>query len=434
MMESNEEQGPRAAAPRPFGLGISAGAGDGGGASDSGGVGSPAAGRGAPKAERGSRRPATFTCALGRVWPRAVAADLEEALADLVVGATAPLPRPSGSLPALQPGDLEDILGFFPEEESRDAAREHFSVGSARGEFAGSFAQPSGSEEFGPEVEAILLRPHNTQPFGEICARLVQLLGFGRPVIVLSDPKLPVLAEAAVDWVFLWAPEAPLCLLHDEGLDVLRCAAAWPNLAVELVEPEAGLLSTVVSLRKIRSDLVQAQADRVAEETATREREGWFGSGVVAAPLAPLEVRSAAPEPWQIAADADPAEAAEEIVVRAFGPSVLGGYAPSALSRVRIPALLFSRVTEELLVRLEEVEEDGRFDPPGWILERPEPSDTMPRAKRLGLDEGATLVFERQSARADGKPYGMVFTNGEPRMRSGDGARAFGVLLLMRGD
>ncbi len=453
MMESNQEQAPEEKALRPFGVGIPLESVQGSGASGSNALDPGSKGRHRSAGGKASRRPVTFTCAMGRVWPRSVSADLEDALDDLLgellgdpvgdnnsdtdAAGEALVRQLRAALPSFQLEALGDLLGFFPEEQV-EAATQHFGppsqLGAAPSSVGEALALPPGAETLGPEVEAILLRPHSSAPFADFCVRLVELLGSGRPVVVLSDPTFPVLAEAAVDWILDAVPGAPLRLLHEDGLDVLRHAAAWPNLALELVEPEAGLLSSTASLRKIRGNLAQAQAEQAAAETAAREEDGWFGSGVVAAPLAPLWVRSSATGPWQVPADADPAEAAHEIVQRAYGPTALGGFAAGALCRVRIPALLFSRVTEALLARLDEVEEDPCFDPPGWILDAVEPSGVMTRAKRLGLDEGATLIFERRAAREDGKPYGMVFTNGEPRMRTSEGARVFGVLLLMRGD
>ncbi len=433
MMESNEEQDAGVAGVRRFGLGVSAPLEGGHGSTAPA---EPVADRQAlPSAEGPARRKGSFTCELGRAWPRASAADLDAALRALSRSAGDPLQELSGATAALRQEDLDDLLAFFAEEDSRGAARGHFSCTAPAVRPSDAIPEGDCREDPGTEIEAILLRPHHARSLGETCERLVQLMGCGRPLVVLSDPTLPVLAEAAVNWLLSQAPDAPLCLLHDDGLDVLRAAAARPNLLIELVEPEAGLAAWLPSLRKTRDELVQAQADLAAEqESITEESDGWFGSGVVAQPLAPLRVCSQAPAPWQVPADADPVAAAADIVERAFGPSVLGGFAERALCQVRIPALLFSRVTEELLAQLAVAEDDPAFDPPGWVLERVEPSSVLPRAKRLGLDEGATLIFERRSAREDKKPYGLVFTNGEARMRIGDGARALGVLLLMRGD
>ena len=421
MMESPQEEGPESEAPRPFGAGIPLPTSQG-----------PRA-----AAAKGPRRPVTFTCALGRRWSRAVAADLDEALAELMARPGkddgSRLARELGAaLSQLQIPALAELLGSFSEESSQRAARDHFAPPARIGLATAASSEGASPWELGPETEAVLLRPHRSGPFADFCLRVVELLQSGRPVIVLSDPTLPLLAEAAVEWVLSAVPDAPLRLLHEDGLEVLRRAAALPNLALEIAEPEAGLKAYVTSLRKTRGDLVRKQAEKAAAETAARERDGWFGSGVVSAPLAPLWVRSSPSAPWEVPPDAVPAEAAEQIVRRAFGPSVLGGFAAAALTRVCIPPLLFSSVSQEVLARLAGVEDDAACDPPSWVLDAPVPSDTLFPAKRLGLDEGATLIFERQSAREDDKAYGLVFTNGEPRMRTGDSGRAMGVLLLMR--
>ncbi|MGK0482135.1 MAG: hypothetical protein ACJAQ3_002114 [Planctomycetota bacterium] len=328
---------------------------------------------------------------------------------------------------------MAEVLGPFEEEGRGAEAAAHFAPPPA-----GALVRGLEIPTMGIEVKAVVVRWSLAQPFADFCHAVVGLLASGCPVILLSDPTLPMLAEALFERLAECVSGPSLWLLHEDGLDVLRHAAGQPDVAIDWAEPDAGLLPGVVSVRKIRADLEGIHAARAAAEALERERAGWFGSGVVAAPLAPVRIRAMTSEVLALESTSDAGldadSAASEIVARAFGPLVLGGFSCAAVNRVRIPAQSFSAVSEALLKRLDEVESDPCFDPPFWVLDRPEPSALLPHAKRLGLDEGATLIFERREAQEDGKPYGMVFTNGEERMRTAGAARTLGVVLLMRGE
>ncbi|QDV06924.1 hypothetical protein Poly30_24420 [Planctomycetes bacterium Poly30] len=429
MKESTKEPPAAEAAsnPTPFGMGVT-------GSSDS-----PSAEAGCRTAAPASRRPTSFRCALDHPWDRAKAADLDAAL-DAARAAGIASSRDTAALASRYRetlghtrGDacsapLDKILELFREEEREAEGAAHLALPMAAG--GNEVAVP---DAVGPEVAVVLIRANVAEPLRDLASRLLHWLALGRPVIVLSDPTLPCLAASLVDRILAADPEAPLWLLHDDGLDVLRHAAVQPDLAIDWSAPEAGLQKGVASVQRLREDLANLHAERASAKALEQERAGWFGTGVVAAPLAPIFVRTLLQPTLQIDAQMAPAEAAALILERAFGPAVLGGFSTSAVSRVSIAPESFSVVTQELLERLEEVSGDPRYDPPFWVLDQPDPGEVLARAKRLGLDEGATLILERQEARDDGKPYGLVFTNGEHRMRTSSAARALGVLLLMRG-
>lgn len=410
---------------------------------------SMAEGDGSDPSRLSRSRPTRFRCSLGRSWERSNAADFHQAL-DALAGAPKFSPSSAGRfrepdvLPAFDSSELDEALELFDDDGRLEAGRAHLCVDVAGLAPAIAAAQggPKGSGPGVPEIfhGPTVVRLDVHEPAQGQVRRVLAALFEGRGAVVLSSAALPSLATSIVDWILDIWPDAPLELLHDDGLDCVRAAASRTDVAAQIVAPQAHFDQQLRSLQRSRVLLAEARDEELREAreglaAGDPALEGHFGSGVVGPPLPTFEVSSEVPAPYVVDSDSEPMEAAKQVVERAFGPAVLGGFSTLATTRVLVAQSAFSRFTEALLDRLDEVEDDPRFDPPFWHFSAAGgKADVLLAARRLGLDEGATLVFERSAAGESGVPYGLVFTNGEPRMRLGHDARALGTLVLMRGD
>ncbi|MEE2940523.1 MAG: hypothetical protein VX460_09080, partial [Planctomycetota bacterium] len=150
---------------------------------------------------------------------------------------------------------------------------------------------------------------------------------------------------------------------------------------------------------------------RIAVEHATTVLVGLSRTECSAIPGQPREVATGDGQPETLR------RAAREVARLAFGSEALGGHAAGAASRVLVRPAVFSAFTEALLEALDEGFGSGALGAPAWSNTRPHRltrgSDlALELARKVGIEEGATLVFER-------KRHGeraLVFTNVEPRM------------------
>lgn len=236
-------------------------------------------------------------------------------------------------------------------------------------------------------------------------------------------------------------------------LDALRRLAEMREVAVDAFSPDGGLSGLGPKLEALREAAAETEPEPEPAQDDESDDGGWFGAGVVESPAAPLragppahgtilvgveEVTDGRGEVRSVTVDGSDGDAlrraAAEVAELAFGADRLGGLSLEAWSRVVVRPTLFSAFTEELLEVLEEGFEDGSLGAPSWATERPDrlslASDaSILAARKVGLDEGATLVFER--ARSGRRA--LVFTNVEPRMALSRSLRAPCVLGLERG-
>ncbi|MEM9379056.1 MAG: hypothetical protein AAGB93_03825 [Planctomycetota bacterium] len=402
-----------------------------------------------------ARSGAVFRSEDGGTWPRSATEDLGEAL-DLLAEASTdaptsvedadldPLAHALASDSALQE-DLAAALGDIAESA-------HFQVTGDRLR-AELQRLAGGSREVDvPDADVVALAPHWSEPLARAAARAVRAARRGSTLLVLTDPCLPrfglTLAGALAR---VGVASERIAVLHGDGSDVLRAVAARPDVGVDAVRPSAFTTGIAGTLAALRDDAQATEMrPRESDEGSNAEgtAEGWFGRGVVARPAAPLRVRiplgsdvvvgevdwrGREDDAVRLPAD-DLGEAAEEVVERAFGRGVLGGFSSDAAARVVVERGAFSRFTECLLDVLSDADGDPWFDAPAWALRSGgRTRRSLAAGRRIGLDEGATLVHERRSVAGDPEPRGLVFTNVEPRMRLGGALRVPGVLALVRG-
>lgn len=273
-------------------------------------------------------------------------------------------------------------------------------------------------------------KPHWTEDPARVLADLALAAAGGRALALLTPPiddwygpALEAISEA---------DGFELAVITDPHLDGLRALASVREVALECGAPDAGITGLAASLRQLR------EAATAAPSESASNSDGWFGEGVVGSPPAPVRIGPEHPatvlvglDPCDHAAipghlraveagDGSPAslhDAAREVAHLAFGPEALGGHAAGAASRVLVRTAVFSAFTEALLEALDEGFESGALGAPAWSSERPHRLTrgselAVELARKVGIEEGATLVFERKRR----GELALVFTNVEPRM------------------
>lgn len=282
----------------------------------------------------------------------------------------------------------------------------------------------------------LLLAPAWGELVSAPASALFAALVLGRAAIAVSDPVAPTIAESLVDALArAGLPGGVLAVLHDDGDDALRAAAGSgvPTYVLGSGFPER--------VRRL-------------ERMAGRPGGAGFGAGVRTVPVAAIDLRILRSRSCVVAGSEDLARRAAEIADQAFGRSrTLSGQLPGQVGRVSVHPRAFSRFTEELLVVLRKSDD---LDRPVPIVDR-ESEDELRRARVLGLDEGATLIFDGRayeptgtdgSAGAEGTGAGpagsspddldeailapSVFTNVEERMRLASLVRPTSILCLLR--
>ena len=257
------------------------------------------------------------------------------------------------------------------------------------------------------------------------CAVFAALL-LGRTVLHVSDPVAPSIAESLAEALArAGLPGGVLSVLHDDGDDSVRAA----------IESDA---PTYV--------LASGFPERVRRlERAIGRSGASFGAGVRSQAGAAIDLRVLRSRGAAVALGEDLAARAAELVDQAFGRSrTLSGQLPGQVGRVTVHPRAFSRFTEELLLVLRKSDD---LDRPVPIVDR-ESEEELRRARILGLDEGATLIFDGRAYGSAGDGTGeepspedqddailapSVFTNVEERMRLASLARPTSLLCLLRG-
>lgn len=308
-------------------------------------------------------------------------------------------------------------------------------------EALGAALERSRDETSVGQAELVAIRHHWSEPAADPLARAAVALERGAAVMMITSPTQGALLRPGLDGLEEAFGAGSIVSLQDPGSDVVRFLAGDPAIELDLLAPDDFSRGTERLLRTIRAEgqSVRAQEGSLDDETPP----DWFGAGVVDAPTAPLRVRVLRGINLTVAKDEDPRSAAERIALAAYGVDVLGGYATGAAARVTVAPALFSRLTEELLDVLSfgfEAGNDvgpgsddrlGNLGPPPWVSSGPSDQldDAIVAGRRIGLDEGATLIHEqrRPGERA------VLFTNVERRMRLGGSLRIPTMLALLRG-
>ncbi len=271
-----------------------------------------------------------------------------------------------------------------------------------------------------PARGVALVRVDARAAVGGLVEELFTPLASGLPTLLLSDPLMPFLAdEMCLALERAGLPPGVLGVLHDDGMTVLRAAAARPDVVR-------------VRVRGTRRWIDAAREADARRESTPRPEEG-FGAGVRADELPRVVGRELVDRTFVVRSGSDPDGAAEEVVRRAFGAlESWSGQAEGSVGRVLCHQRIFSRFTEALLATLDELVGEGgglpALDPELW--------DERAERLSLGLDEGATLIRGEPAGsrrpRRDAILAPSVFTNAEPRMRLAHPGAPSGVLVLLR--
>ncbi len=295
-------------------------------------------------------------------------------------------------------------------------------------------------------------RPHLADPPAEVFARIAVALDRRAGVLAVLQPESARRWRAGLEYLAEATARHGLEIVVDDHLDAVRILAGASDIAVDVALPTAFSSGHGEALIRTREEAAVSARDD-APAPPPEADIGWFGAGIVEAPTPPLRILeavgrtayygvgvSADPshlgtvEPLVLDGALDPMEAAEELAEAAFGKEVLGGYGTHSVSRAVVRADRLSVFTECLLEVLEDGFGVAPLGPPSWATEAPgrwtsELDPGLQAARRIGSDEGSTLIFESRRA---GK-RALVFTNVERRMRLGGGLKAPAVLALMRG-
>jgi alpha-ketoglutaric semialdehyde dehydrogenase len=312
-------------------------------------------------------------------------------------------PDPGGRL-ALRLGLSADELSFhFQDLPER--------LGRALDEPAATFADPR-IRQRGLLVHA----PAWAELVSGPASAIFSALALGRTILVVSDPVAPTIAESISDALArAGLPDGVLGVLHDDGEDALRAAlgSSAPTFVLASGFPE--------------------RIQRL-ERMTTRPGGARFGAGLSDDSGTAIDLRILGTRSAVVAADADLARRAAEIAEAAFGRArTLSGQLPGQLGRASIHPRVFSRFTEELLAVLRA---SADLASPVPVVDA-ESEAELRRARVLGLDEGATLIFTTAASPdddEDGILAPSVFTNVEERMRLASLARPASILCLLRGD
>ncbi len=253
------------------------------------------------------------------------------------------------------------------------------------------------------EQGLLLLAPAWGELLASPAAALFSALLLGRTVLFVSDARAPMLADAlAAALVRAGLPGGVLSVLHGDGEDVLRAAAA------------SGATTYVLASG------FPARARRLERLASTWPGPGagvgpGFGEGVQSAAAPAFELHVLRSRSALVRSADDPIERATAVVEGAFGrSSSLSGQLPGQVARAICHERSFSRFTEAVLAALRRSPDVAH---PAPLVDR-ESEDHLRRARVLGLDEGATLIFDADSM---GSASGPRESGSVPESADGDG-------------
>jgi acyl-CoA reductase-like NAD-dependent aldehyde dehydrogenase len=324
-------------------------------------------------------------------WPRSSAADVRAALSCLardplgermarkVRTAVAALPAELDALEGELASHLSDLLGLRAQED-----------GWRRARIEGEQREPAA------RGGVVVVLAHWSEFTAGLALRICSNLIAGNPVLCLSDPRLPLAAELAARALeSLDLPSDLFALLHADAEDVLNEL---------LVHEELGGLDVVSSSEQV---------------LRLRARWGARGGFLGSSP----ENASAI-----VGAAEDPGAAARRIAEAAWGrASTLSAQLPGQVARALCHERRFSRFTEELLGELSRNPDIARPVP----LIDPGAAAHVRKARDLGLDGGATLIFSERTGGPVETEF-CVFTNVEPGQVLASLRSPAPVLALMR--
>jgi hypothetical protein len=264
---------------------------------------------------------------------------------------------------------------------------------------------------------SVIVRAHWSELLAGLARAVCHVLACGDRALVLSDRCLPVLADRLAEALYdAGLPAGALAVLHDDGETVLRHALASGNCArLDASGPQSAC-----------ERLEQLAAEPGGREAGLQP----FGAGVLPRAATPCGFTALTSSVMYVGPDDEPVAAAREAAERSLGRvAALSGQAPGQVGQVRCHPRHFSAFTEALLSALDGAEE------PLFALDRETDRDRT-RAREMGLDEGAALIWEGASSSPqrgrDARLEGLVFTNVESRMRIADRTRPAPLLLLTR--
>jgi acyl-CoA reductase-like NAD-dependent aldehyde dehydrogenase len=385
------------------------------------------------------RRPASPSGALHSIgsWPRSGAADVEAALArardaeDAWWRAGAGMRQEILARAARELAGDPDPRGLLAERLGLAASElsPHFSglpeaLARARAEPASLFADRRIAER-----GLLLLAPGWGELVAGPASALFAALALGRSALLVSDPVAPMIAESIADALArAGLPHGVLAVLHDDGDDALRAAA---SSGAATYFRGSGFPERVARLARI-------------ERLGARPGAARFGAGLGAAAGTAVELRALRSSSTIVGEREDLARRAAEVADAAFGRvRSLSGQLPGQIGRAIVHERALSRFTAELLAALRQSRD---LEEPAPFVDR-EAEEALRRARVLGLDEGATLIFDRRSDEAapegaaaedaDDDPDDAilapsVFTNVEERMQLAALDRPSSILCLLR--
>ncbi len=247
-----------------------------------------------------------------------------------------------------------------------------------------------------------LVAPHWSELVRGPWQALAGALLDGRRVLLFADERLPA------------APAALVAALLAEGV---------PSDALALLHgADAGLVEEALALPGARALVASGGASRLGRLRRAALRRGGA-----------LELRLALVQGGErtLEASDDLERAACEVARDAFGRArALSGQLGGALARVVCPERRLSRFTALLLAELERSPDVARPLP----FASDEEAGAARRARALGLDEGATAIFDATPLDAAGpaRAHAAVFTNVEPTMELARLSEPAPVLRLLR--
>lgn len=359
--------------------------------------------------ERPSRRAGRFTWRAAlpprdvlAEAPRSGVEEVEVARASIARGARSWWRRPLEDRRRLVERGLARFVSAALEEAPRLAAGLGLDPHELEPELAESGRAGVAAARLGRQAPpgVALVVPDWRTPTGPLLADVARALVEGHVVLLCADEHAPLIPALLVEELLdVGLPTNSLALLHaptEEALDLaiqsgLERVSIWSEAA------------RIAHLRRVVSG--------------------------AAVPTQRLRLHRARPD--RLPLGADPEDAAEEAVRRAFGrASTLSGVRGGQLSTLYVPAAELSVFTEALVERM--LVDRSYLEPLPFLV--PGAARRLREAWTLGLDEGATLILggEVRSRSGERRSAPVLLTNGEARMRSARRVEPEPVLLLCR--